>query len=91
MPIYEYRNCITGETVELWRHVADRDKVPAHLTRIPSRPATRIAGVMAADHPENGDASARRGLKELEEKLGGRELARQMNMDLNSVKKTWEE
>lgn len=85
MPIYEYENEVTGKTEEHLRAVEDRDAVPEHLRRVVSLP-----GIVVAATPEaTAEEKARRGLAKLEDRMGARELERQIGYPSREVKQAW--
>lgn len=89
MPVYQY-NCEDGRLVELVRCVAERDQVPAGLTRICVPIRIGIAGT-TCDKLEPGSAveAVPRAFRKLEEKVPAREIARESGFSVDTIKKVW--
>lgn len=87
MPMYAYRNTRTGETVELFRHVAERHNVPKHLKLV----IVRGHGGVACGRldPTSAEASIPRSLRQLEEKMPVAEIERQSGFSINHLKRVW--
>lgn len=89
MPLYDYEDTRTGARVELFRYVADRDKVPAHLRRLmPDRLLVHGHGLKETD-PINFVESARRGFSLAEDRLGRSGLAKEMGMSIPEIRRVW--
>lgn len=87
MPLYQYENTRTGETVELSRSVAQRHKVPNHLKLI------LVAGHGGLNKgtlwEQDADIAVPRALKQLEAQHGASEIARRTGWSINHLQKTW--
>jgi hypothetical protein len=88
MPLYEYENEQTGEKIESFRQVTQRDQAPkAGFRRVMSRTSCKM-GEGITD-PTNADVAAPRGLKEMEQQMGTSKLEREMGMSAKKLKKIW--
>ncbi|MEO0796307.1 MAG: hypothetical protein AAFX93_14150 [Verrucomicrobiota bacterium] len=87
MPLYNYRNCITGEVEEHFRTIAERDMVPGHLKREFVMPRMQIQ--TGAPDPDDSDHAAPRALKEIEEKHGADYVARETGYSTKQLKEIW--
>jgi len=87
MPIYQYRDQETGRIVELIRSVTNRDRAPEGFSRItvPQRVGV-IRGMM---DPETPDAAIPRALKDLEQTVDHRAIARGSGFSTRQLKEIW--
>ncbi|HWA07922.1 MAG TPA: hypothetical protein VG838_00495 [Opitutaceae bacterium] len=88
MPCYEYIEEATGRKVEHIVPIAKRDAVPGHK-RIQVPPRVNMAGI--AEDIHSMEYGVRRGLREIEEKMGTSELRRRMDKDMQpeKLKRVW--
>lgn len=87
MPVYQYRDTKNGELVELVRSVALRDQVPPNYQRVTVPQRIAISG--AAADPRSADSQVPRAFRQLEEKVGAREIVREGGWTVDQVKKIW--
>ena len=88
MPVYEYENDKTGEVVETFRQVAQRDLAPKPgFRRVISRTSCKMGEGL--QDPTNADQAGPRGLKQLEQIHGTSKLEREMGMSAKHLKKIW--
>lgn len=89
MPLYDYENTKTGELVELYRPIAERDAVPAELRRfqVPCRIGLPFAST--AVDPQCADVAVPRALKQMEITMGTRQLENAMGKSPGELKKIW--
>jgi len=88
MPLYTYEDLKTGAHTVRMVPIAERDKQPGQK-RVLEFPTAQLG---IAENPHTQAYGIRQGLREMEEKYGGRELQRQLGpgLSLKHVKQTWE-
>jgi hypothetical protein len=92
MPIYQYEDIRfrCDRIVELQRTVAERDSVPAHLKRITVPVRIGIAGTSSTPiDPTSADAAVPRAYRQLEQKMGHREILKESGFSTGQVKEAW--
>lgn len=89
MPVYQYESR-DGSLVELVRSVADRDQVPAGLTRICVPVRVGIAGT-TCDKLEPGSAmeAVPKAFRKLEETVPAREIVREGGFSVDTIRRAW--
>lgn len=86
MPVYEYIEVESGETVEFVVPISLRDSVPRHKrVAVPKR----INLVMGTPDPTGPDSAVPRALRELEETKNHREIAKETGFSTEEMKTIW--
>ena len=88
MPIYEYKNLLTGAHVELFSTVARRDYVPRHLRRVLSVSSCGPFTGCAMD-PTCADAAVPRAFKQLEATQSRESIEHKSGFSVRDIKRTW--
>lgn len=90
MPLYKYRDTVTGETVEMVRRVSERDNVPPNYIRIPIPERIGILGTSSSPlDPHTAEAQVPKAYRQLEEKHGNREFLKESGFSTEEVKRVW--
>ena len=87
MPVYEYEDERSGQTVELVRPIAQRDRVPRHLRR--RRVPRRINFVTGAPDPTDASVATPRAFRQLEDTIPADRIARESGFSTERIKQIW--
>lgn len=90
MPLYEYEDVKTGQRVELWRHVDDRDRVDKGLRRVIPLATGRGLFTGRAKDPTSADVAVPRAFRELEQTMPREQIERQSGFSVGQIKKVWD-
>jgi hypothetical protein len=87
MPFYCYEDVETGEQVSLFRHVADRNNVPANLKLIivPGHGGP----VFKSPDPSSVDVAVPRAYRQLEQTMPASEIIKNSSFTTNDIKRIW--
>lgn len=88
MPIYEYKNTLTGMVEERICRFEDRDRVPPHLVRIC---VPRRVNVCFSNAPIPQNVQVLHGLKRYEQQIGTSALERSVGWKADDLKRIWSE
>ncbi|MEW6303499.1 MAG: hypothetical protein AB1705_08520 [Verrucomicrobiota bacterium] len=89
MPLYEYVDTRTGNTVELIKPVAQRDQVPSHLRRVTV--PRRLHVTFGAPWEMDVDVQMPKGLRQMEERIGVGRMERESGFTAKQLKQIWAE
>lgn len=94
MPLYEYEDVRTGERIELFRTIANRDRVPAVLKRVLVVGAAPAIGnglfTGQARDPQCAEAAVPRAFKQLEATMPSDRIARDSGFSVKEIKRAWD-
>lgn len=89
MPLYQYRNCITGKIEEIFKRIADRDDVPGHLTRITVPQTVGYANSSHLREP-GADEAVPKAFRQYEEQGASvRQIERETGFSRDHIRKIW--
>lgn len=87
MPLYQYQHEGTGRLLELIQPVAQRDQCPKGYFRI--RVPQRVGVIQGILDPQTPDAAIPRALKDLEQTVNHRDIARQSGFTTRQLREIW--
>lgn len=89
MPIYEYQDIHTGESVELIRPVRERYNCPPNLMPVINLPGKPRIGTSGLADPAHADQAIPRAFKECEQEFGTADTCRLSGFTAKQIKKVW--
>lgn len=88
MPLYEYEEIATGNRIELFRTVEQRDQVPENLRRVVSL-SGRGPFTGSLPDPRSADVAVPRAFRQLEATQPRDRIERECGFTVKQLKRTW--
>lgn len=87
MPVYEYIEVATGETVEFCVPIKRRDKVKGHKRITVPR---RLNVVVGALDPQSADKAVPKAFRQVEETVPSDRIERETGYSVEHIKRVWD-